>query len=128
MSKNKKKLVIIDGNALLHRAWHAIPPLTTKEGDIVNAIYGWMMIFFKMYKDLNPDYIAVTFDVKGGTFRNEIYDQYKANREKQPDELYNQLPRLKALLGLFNIKVYEKKAGKNASSRYWPLREYIKSA
>lgn len=106
---NKKKLVIIDGNALLHRAWHAIPSLSTKDGIMVNAVYGWLMIFLKMYKDLRPEYIAVTFDVAGGTFRDVLYEEYKAQREKQPDELYNQIPILKDFLSAFSIKVFEMK-------------------
>lgn len=105
----KHKFVIIDGNALLHRAWHAIPDLKTKDGTMVNALYGWLMIFFKMYKDLKPEYIAITFDLKGPTFRHEEYSEYKAQRKKQPDELYDQLPYLKEMIEIFNIPIYEKK-------------------
>lgn len=105
--KKTEKIVIIDGNALLHRAWHAIPHLTTTDGTMVNAVYGWMMLFLKMYGDIAPKYIAVTFDVKGGTFRNEISADYKANRKKQPDELYAQIPMIKRILHAFNINVYE---------------------
>jgi DNA polymerase-1 len=105
----KPKIVIIHGNALLHRAWHAIPDLKTKDGTMVNALYGWLMIFFKMYKDLKPEYIAVTFDLKGPTFRHEEYPEYKAQRKKQPDELYDQLPYLKEMIEIFNIPIYEKK-------------------
>lgn len=105
----KEKLVIIDGNALLHRAWHAIPNLSTKDGLMVNAVYGWMMIFLKMYKDLQPEYIAVTFDVRGGTFRNDLYDEYKANRKKQPDELYAQIDMIKEIVQKFQLPIYEMK-------------------
>ncbi len=105
----KEKFVIIDGNALLHRAWHAIPNLTTKKGLMVNAVYGWFMIFFKMYKELRPNYIAVAFDVKGKIFRHKIYPKYKANRQKKEQELYDQLLIVKDILKLFNIKIFEKK-------------------
>lgn len=105
----KEKIVIIDGNALLHRAWHAIPNLSTKDGLMVNAVYGWMMLFLKMYKDINPEYIAVTFDVKGGTFRDDLYKEYKANRTKQPDELYAQIGMIKDIVHEFDIPIFEKK-------------------
>lgn len=104
---NQKKFVIIDSNALLHRAWHAIPNLSTSSGEMVNAVYGWLLLFFKMCSELKPDYIAATFDVKGPTFRNDMYSEYKAQRKKQPDELYAQIPIIKDFLRSFNIPIYE---------------------
>ena len=65
-----KKLVIIDGNAIIHRAYHAIPPLTAKNGKMVNAVYGFTSMLLKVWKDLKPEYLAVCFDVAGGTFRH----------------------------------------------------------
>ncbi|OGY45892.1 MAG: DNA polymerase I [Candidatus Buchananbacteria bacterium RIFCSPHIGHO2_01_FULL_44_11] len=107
--KTKLKFIIIDGNALLHRAWHALPPtLTTKSGELVNAVYGFTMILLKVLKDLQPDYLAVTFDLKAPTFRHQEYAAYKANRIKQPDELYNQLPRIKEIVRAFAFPIYEK--------------------
>lgn len=108
MPKNKEKLAIIDGNALLHRAWHALPPLTTKDGKLINAAYGFNMILLKVFKELKPDYVAVAFDKKTPTFRHEMYEEYKATREKQPEELYDQLPIIKDILKAFNIPIYEK--------------------
>jgi DNA polymerase-1 len=109
MSKTKEKFVVIDGNALIHRAWHALPPtLTTKSGEIVNAVYGFAMILLKVLKDLKPDYIAVTFDLAGPTFRHKEYKEYKAQRIKQADELYAQFPRIKEVVRAFNIPIYEK--------------------
>ncbi len=109
MAKQNKKLVIIDSNALIHRAFHALPPLATKDGQIVNAVYGFALILLKIIKDLKPDYIAAAFDLPGGTFRHEEYAEYKATRTKQPDELYAQMPIVKELLGAFNVPIFEQK-------------------
>jgi DNA polymerase I len=109
MTKSHKKFIIFDGNALVHRAWHALPmTLTTKDGTIVNAVYGFTSVFLKALKDLKPDYIAVTFDLAGPTFRHEKFKEYKAGREKQVDEFYTQFPIIKDLLRAFNIKIFEK--------------------
>src|SRR3989338_642047 len=109
MPKPKEKFVVIDGNALIHRAWHALPPtLTTKSGEVVNAVYGFTMILLKVLKDLKPDYLAVTFDLAAPTFRHRQYDQYKATRVKQSDELYAQFPKIKEVVRAFNIPIYEK--------------------
>lgn len=109
MPKKQKKFVVIDGNALIHRAWHALPPtLTTKDGEIVNAVYGFTMIMLRVIKDLKPDYFVVTFDLAEPTFRHKQYDKYKANRKKQADELYEQFPRVKEVVRAFNIPIYEK--------------------
>ncbi|MBN1779299.1 MAG: DNA polymerase I [Candidatus Buchananbacteria bacterium] len=105
----QKNFVIIDGNALIHRAWHALPPtMITKKGEIINAVYGFTMILLRVFKDLKPDYLAVTFDLKGPTFRHEQYENYKATRVKQADELYDQIPRIKEVVRAFNIPIYEK--------------------
>ena len=109
MSKARKKFIIFDGNALVHRAWHALPPtLTKKDGTIVNAVYGFTAVLLKALKDLKPDYLAVTFDLAGPTFRHEKYKEYKATRVKQADEFYAQFPYIKDILRAFNIKIYEK--------------------
>jgi len=108
MDKNDKKFVIIDGNALLHRAWHALPPLTTKDGKMVNAVFGFSSILLNIIKDLNPEYGAVAFDPKGKTFRHERYSEYKATRQKQPDELYDQIPLVKEVALNFGFSVHEK--------------------
>ncbi len=109
MTKRRKKLIIIDGNAVIHRAFHALPPLTTKDGTVVNALYGFLNIVFKVIKDLKPEYVAVTFDVKGPTFRHEMYKAYKVTRKKQPDELYAQIPMAREAIEAFGFTVYEKK-------------------
>jgi len=105
----KKRLVIIDSNALIHRAYHALPPLSTKKGELVNAVYGFLLIFLKAIKDLEPEYITAVFDLPSPTFRHEKFDGYKANRPKAPDELYNQIPKVKKVLSAFNVSIFEKK-------------------
>ncbi len=105
---DKKTLVIIDGNALVHRAFHALPELTSPQGKPVNALYGFLLVFLKALKDLEPDYIAAAFDLPGPTFRDKLYKDYKAKRVKAPDELYEQIPLVQGFLGLFDVPVFEK--------------------
>jgi DNA polymerase-1 len=104
----KETFLIIDGNSLLHRAWHAIPPLITKKGELVNAVYGFTVLLLKALKDIQPDFVAVAFDRKAPTFRHKEYADYKAKRIQQPDEFYEQFPRVKELLAAFNIPALEK--------------------
>lgn len=108
MSASKKKLVIVDSNALMHRAFHALPPLTTSKGKMMNAVYGFVSIFLKMINDLKPDYIICAFDVAAPTFRKEKYDEYKAHRAKAPQEFYDQIPDIKRIIESFNIPILEK--------------------
>jgi len=108
MAKEKKRLIVIDGNALVHRAYHALPPLSTKKGEIVNAVYGFLLVFLKAIKELLPDFIAATFDLRAPTFRHEKFKDYKATRKKAPDELYSQIPKIKELLKNFNVPIFEK--------------------
>jgi DNA polymerase I len=104
-----KKFLIIDANSLIHRAFHALPPLTTKDGtQVVNAVYGFTTILLKALKDFKPDYIACCFDVDKNTFRKKMYPEYKAQRKEQPNELYTQFPLIKELLEAFHIPIYEK--------------------
>ena len=103
-----KKLVLIDGNSLINRAFYAMPALTTKTGVFTNAVYGFLTMFFKTLSDVKPDHIAVAFDLKAPTFRHKLYDGYKATRRPMPDELRPQLPLLKEILSLMNIRIVEK--------------------
>ena len=103
-----KKLVLIDGNALIHRAYHALPPLTTKKGELVNAVYGFASVLLKIINDFKPDYILATFDLKAPTFRHKEFEEYKATRVKAPDDLYQQIGRVKEVVESFNIPIYEK--------------------
>lgn len=102
------KLIIIDGNAIVHRAYHALPPMTTKKGQMVNAVYGFASMLLKVWRDLKPDYIAVTFDMAGPTFRHKKYDKYKATRVRADQELYDQIPLAHSLVTALNIPIYEK--------------------
>jgi len=109
MDENKKRLVVIDGNALIHRAFHALPPLTSPKEKPVNAVYGFLLVFLKALKDLQPDYLAAAFDVAGPTFRDKLYKEYKAKRVKAPDELYEQIPMVKKILRVFEVPIFEKR-------------------
>ena len=104
----QKKLILIDGNALMHRAYHALPPLTTKKGEVVNAVYGFTSVLLKVIKDLKPDYMICAFDVAGGTFRDKIYKDYKAGRKKPDQEFYDQIPKIKEVVKVLNIPIVEK--------------------
>ncbi|AKL94921.1 DNA polymerase I [Clostridium aceticum] len=99
----KKRIVIIDGNSLINRAFYALPPLTTKEGQHTNAIYGFMTMLFKVIEEYHPQYIGVAFDKKAPTFRHKEYGDYKAGRKKMPPELAEQMEPLKEVLDALNI-------------------------
>lgn len=107
MEEKKKCLVIIDSNALVHRAYHALPPFRTKKGELVNAVYGYFSILLKVLKELKPDYIAATFDFPAPNFRHKKFTEYKAKRVKAPDELYEQIPKIKEILNCFQIPIFE---------------------
>jgi DNA polymerase-1 len=103
-----KKLIIIDANSLIHRAFHALPPFKTKKGELVNAVYGFYSILINILSRINPDYLAVCFDVKKKTFRHDVYKEYKAKRVKAPDELYAQFNRIKEILHTLEVPIFEK--------------------
>jgi DNA polymerase-1 len=104
----KPLLVLFDGNALLHRAFHALPPLTVrKTGETVGAVYGFALMLLKVINEIKPSYCAIAFDMKGPTFRHELFDQYKAHRPAAPEELIGQLGRVKQLVQAFNIPIFE---------------------
>jgi DNA polymerase I len=107
--KNKPKtVVLLDGHAILFRAYHGLPPLTTKEGVTVHAVYGFALTLFSVLERFKPECIAATFDLSGGTFRNDLYPAYKAHREAAPDDLYAQIPIIKEMVTAFGIPIYEK--------------------
>lgn len=107
MDKKPKKLILLDGNAILHRAYHGLPPLTTKTGETVHAVYGFALTLLSVLEKFSPEYVAATFDLPGGTFRDELYGDYKAHREKAPDDLYAQIPIIKTMVSAFGIPIYE---------------------
>ena len=105
------RLVLIDGNSIMNRAFYGImgsKMLTTKDGKYTNAVYGFLAILFKILEDIEPQYIAVAFDLKGPTARHKMYEGYKANRHGMPDELAEQMPIIKEILKAMNIDIIEK--------------------
>ena len=106
-----KKLVVIDGNSILNRAFYGImgsKMLQTADGTYTNAVYGFLAIMFKLIEDSKPDYMVVAFDLKSPTKRHEMYKEYKATRKGMPDELASQMPIIKEVLNAMNITVIEK--------------------
>ena len=102
------RLIIIDGNSLINRAFYAMKnPMITKDGIYTHGIYGFINMLEKIRKDYEPQYIGVAFDVKAPTFRHKQYDEYKAGRKKMPLELVMQMPILKEILEAMNIKTVE---------------------
>lgn len=103
-----KRLVLIDGHALLHRAYHAYPKtLTTTKGELVNAVYGFTSNLFSIFRKLHPEYVAVAFDLKGPTFRHHAFKDYKWSRPKVDEELLNQINRVKQVVKMLNIPIFE---------------------
>ena len=104
----KKKVLLIDGNAFCYRAFYAIRSLSTSKGQPTNAIYGFVTMLNKLIAEQKPQYLAVTFDVKGPTFRHKKFTDYKAHRKPMPDELSVQLPTIKKILQGYRIPIFEK--------------------
>ena len=102
-----QKLILIDGHAILHRAFHALPPLTNKDGEIVNAVYGFFSMFLKILEDLKPDYIVVCFDRKAPTFRKQLYVGYQATRPTMSDDLVPQIEILHEILNKAKVNIFE---------------------
>ncbi len=101
-------IYLIDGSAFLYRAFHAIRSLATSKGHPTNATFGFTRILLKLLKDKHPRYAGVFFDVKGPTFRHEMFDEYKANRPPMPEELAVQIPDIKEIVKALNIPIIEK--------------------
>ena len=99
------KLLVIDGNSILNRAFYGIRLLTNKKGVYTNAITGFFNIFLKLKASFAPDSIAVAFDLKAPTFRHKMYDGYKANRKGMPEELAMQLPYVKEILTAMGVPI-----------------------
>lgn len=98
-----RKLILIDGNSLLHRAYHAFPPLTTHKGELINAVYGFSSMLLSVLDKLSPTHVAVAWDVKGPTFRKIEYSEYKANRGPMDEDLASQIERTKEVVTVLNI-------------------------
>lgn len=101
------RLVVIDGNAIMHRAYHALPPLTTPDGTVVNVVYGFLSVLLRLYTDLNPTHMTVAFDRPGPTFRNTLYTGYQANRPQMEDDFIGQIALVHEAVRAFGVPVYE---------------------
>jgi DNA polymerase-1 len=103
-----EKLVLIDGHAILHRAYHAYPALTTTKGELINVVYGFTSILLSVLKNLSPQYVAVAFDLPKPTFRHKEFKAYKAHRPKVDKELKEQIPKAKGVVRALSIPIFEK--------------------
>jgi DNA polymerase-1 len=99
--------MLLDGNGLIYRGYFALPPLTTSKGELVNAVFGFCSIVLRGIQDLRPDYLAVAFDLSGPTFRHEQFADYKATRQRMPDDLRDQFPKVREVVKALRIPVYE---------------------
>lgn len=100
-------LVLIDGNAILHRAYHALPPLTAPDGSMVNAVYGFVLMLIKIFNELKPTHVAVAFDRPEPTFRKELFTDYQAKRPKMASDLVPQIEKIKEAVTAFGIPIFE---------------------
>jgi len=102
-----ERLMLLDGYGLVYRGYFALPPLTTSKGELVNGVFGFASIVLRGIADLQPDYLAVSFDLPGPTFRHEQYAEYKATRQRMPDDLRDQFPKVREVVKALRIPVYE---------------------
>lgn len=109
MSKTAPKILLLDANALVHRSYHALPPLSTPAGEQVNAVYGFAAALLKAIKDEKPEYAVACFDAGKETFRNEIYDGYKAHRKESDQALTLQFPRVRQIVEVLNMPLFAQK-------------------
>jgi len=101
------RLMLLDSNGLIYRGYHALPPLTTSKGELVNAVFGFCSILLRGIQDLRPEYVVACFDLPGPTFRHEQFAEYKATRAPMPDDLRSQFPKVREVLAALRIPVYE---------------------
>jgi DNA polymerase-1 len=99
-----KSALLVDGNALIHRAWHALPPLTAPDGRVVNAVYGFASVFLNLLKRVSPDVLVVCWDREEPTYRHDAEPEYKAGRVEQPDEFYAQFPLVHEIVEAFGAQ------------------------
>lgn len=104
----RKSFIIIDGNSVIHRAYHALPRLTNKKGEAVGAVYGFILALFKAINDFKPEYVAVCFDMPEPTFRHAEFKEYKAKRPPTPGDLVEQLKRIRNVLEGMGVTFFEK--------------------
>jgi DNA polymerase-1 len=105
---NKKRLVLLDSHAILHRAYHALPDFASKKGEPTGALYGLVAMLIKIIEDIKPDYIVACYDLPGPTYRHKAYKEYKAQRKSMEDALATQINRSRDIFKSFNIPIYDK--------------------
>jgi DNA polymerase-1 len=102
-----ERLMLLDGNGLIYRGYFALPPLTTSKGELVNAVFGFCSIVLRGIQDIRPEYVAVAFDLSAPTFRHERFAEYKATRQRMPDDLRNQFPKVREVVKALRFPVFE---------------------
>ena len=107
-NRGKKKLLAVDGNSILNRAYYGIRMLTTKDGLCTNAVYGMITMLTKQLEAVKPDYCAIAFDLRQPTFRHQMFEGYKATRKGMPEELAMQMPYAKECVEAMGFKILEK--------------------
>ena len=105
MAEKDPPVILVDGSSYLFRAFHALPPLTNSKGQPTGAVYGVVNMVKKLLKDYQPEHMAVVFDAKGKTFRDDLYREYKANRPPMPDDMAVQIPLIKKAAENLNVKM-----------------------
>ena len=106
-SSKRKRLVLLDAHAIIHRAYHALPEFTSSKGEPTGALYGLAAMLLKMIQDLKPDYLVACYDLPGPTYRHEVYEGYKGKRPQLDESLAQQLNRSRDIFAVFNIPIYE---------------------
>ena len=106
---DKKRLVLLDAHAIIHRAYHALPDFSSSAGEPTGALYGLSSMLLKLVKDLKPDYLIACYDLPEPTYRHEVYKEYKAVRAKTDDDLVKQLERSRDVFKAFNVRIYDHK-------------------
>ncbi|HWP62203.1 MAG TPA: 5'-3' exonuclease H3TH domain-containing protein, partial [Candidatus Binatia bacterium] len=102
-----ERLMLLDSNGLIYRAYFALPPLTTSRGELVNAVFGFCSIVLRAIADVRPTYLVAAFDLPAPTFRHEQYAAYKATRLEMPADLRDQLPKVRQVVEALNVPIYE---------------------
>jgi DNA polymerase-1 len=122
---NKRKLVILDAHAIIHRAYHALPDFTSATGEPTGALYGLAAMLLKLIQELKPDYLVACYDLPDPTYRHEVYKEYKAGRAKTDDALAKQIDRSRDMFAAFSIPIYEHK-GFEADDMIGTIVEQVK--
>jgi DNA polymerase-1 len=126
-TKDRKRLVLLDSHAILHRAYHALPDFSSSKGEPTGALYGLSSMLIKIVDDLKPDYLIACYDVAGPTYRHEVYKAYKAGRKKAEDDLIAQINRSRDIYNALHIPIYDK-AGFEADDILGTIVEQIKNS